>query len=286
MQSSTTEAAQVVPHRFFIVGYNISHSLSPTIHNTGFSELGLPHHYSIFETPEINSSVRQLLCQPDFGGASVTYPHKLQVHPLLDELSESAKALGAVNTVVVEETSLGRKLKGDNTDWSGILKCIQRSNVQDYRRAIVIGAGGAARAAVYALQSMEIQRIMLVNRTRSRAEGIVKDFPTITFDLCDHLAEASNANIIIGCIPANDVTDADIPPHIFGSGPGVIVEMSYRPPMSALMRMGSYQTAWQIFNGVDVLKEQAYTQFELWTGSKAPVSAIEKALGLKTKATI
>jgi len=269
---------QIPSRQFFIFGNNISHSLSPTIHNTGFAELGLPHQYSIYQTPQIDDNVRQIIQHPEFGGASVTYPHKLNVQPLLDSISEPATALGAVNTIIVEEGTSGRKLKGDNTDWSGILSCIQRSKLDGYKGAIVIGAGGAARAAVYALQKWGYQRVAIVNRTKSAAERLAADFPSLHFDICDSLRQAPKANVIVGCIPADDVKDEDIPAHIFSKGLGVVVEMSYRPPISALMRAVSGQEKWQVFNGVDVLREQAYAQFQLWTGRRAPITVIEEAL--------
>lgn len=88
--------------QFYIIGNNISHSLSPTIHNVAFAHYGLAHHYSIPQTPNIvDDSVLFLIHRPEFGGASVTYPHKLAIQPLLHSLSPAAIAVGAVNTVIV-----------------------------------------------------------------------------------------------------------------------------------------------------------------------------------------
>lgn len=120
---------QIPAKRFYIFGHNISHSLSPMIHNTAFQELGLPHHYSIHQTPQIDGPVERILQDPSFGGASVTYPHKLEIPPLLRSLSQSAVSIGAVNTVVVRQSSDDpgqRTLHGDNSDWSGIRNCIQK----------------------------------------------------------------------------------------------------------------------------------------------------------------
>ena len=137
---------------FYIFGDKIGHSLSPVIHNAAFTELSLPHNYSPFSTQQINDQVRQILTQSNFGGASVTAPHKLQIQPLLDSLTDAVMKIGAVNTVTVDE-SRGRRLLGHNTDWLGILALISQRLTHPTGDAMVIGAGGAARAAVFALQT-------------------------------------------------------------------------------------------------------------------------------------
>jgi pentafunctional AROM polypeptide len=268
----------LLPRRdFYIIGNNISHSLSPAIHNAAFAELGLPHNYSIHQTPQIDDSIQEMLCDEHFGGASVTYPHKLNIQPLLDSVSVSAMKIGAVNTVVVEDSASGRVLRGDNTDWLGILQCIKHSMIT-CQTAVVVGAGGAARAAVFALQHLGVQRIAVVNRTRSTAERLAADFSGLRLELYQSMNEAPAANIIIGCIPADDVREDDIPSHLFADGEGLVIEMAYRPPVTALMRVGKRHVGWTVLGGVDILKEQAYAQFQLWTGRKAPVLAILEAL--------
>lgn len=271
--------------KFVILGNNISHSLSPVIHNTAFTELGLPHHYSIYQTPQFDDSVKDLLKSRDFGGASVTYPHKLNIQPFLDSISENARIIGAVNTVVLresEEDPTRRTLIGENTDWLGIQKCIQNSGAQlnDSNTAIVIGAGGAARAAIYALQELGCSRIIIVNRTMKRAKEMVSSFPTIEFSVVQTLQDVSTpVNCIVACVPADDMTQADIPQTIFVSNQsGVLVEMAYRPKVTAIMEVARRLELWSVFSGLDVLKGQAYAQFELWTGYRAPVLAIADAL--------
>ncbi|KIW11327.1 shikimate-5-dehydrogenase [Exophiala spinifera] len=276
---------QLPKRNFYIFGNNISHSLSPTIHNTAFAELGLPHHYSIHQTLRIDDTVRDLIQSPQFGGASVTFPHKLNIQPLLDSESDASTRLGAVNTVIAEDNGTGRRtLRGENTDWIGIMRCIQGSGLTKFDVGIVVGAGGAARAAVYAYRQLGVQQIALVNRTRSTAERLVADFSPSKIDIYTSLAEAPPADVIVSCIPADDVTEADIPEHIFASGAGVVIEMSYRPPVSALMRVASRQPGWKVEDGVAVLKEQAYCQFEVWTGRRAPVLVIREALDKRNAA--
>lgn len=270
---------QIPKRLFYIFGNNISHSLSPTIHNTAFAELGLPHHYSIYETPEINNDVVELMTSPNFGGASVTFPHKLQVQPHLQSLSASAQALGAVNTIVVNSTPAGRQLRGDNTDWLGIRNCIKNSGVElQGNHATVLGSGGAARAACFALQNLGYGRINVVNRTTENAERLAKVFPATQFDIQESLSASPPTSLIVACIPADDLSPSDIPDHIFAEGGGVVIEMAYRPVVTALMEVASKRSGWKVTGGVDVLREQGYAQFQLWTGRRAPVKVIEASI--------
>lgn len=276
---------RISKQKMFIIGHNISHSLSPTIHNAGFAELGLPHHYSIHQAPQIDESVERILKDPDFGGASVTYPHKLNIQPFLDSISENAVSMGAVNTVVVRQSADKpgqRTLVGDNTDWVGIRNCIQSSPValESSSTPLVIGAGGAARAALYALQQLGISNVTVVNRSKARAEGLASSFPALNISILNSLQQVdAPVNCIVACIPADDVTENDIPSKLFAPGkPGILVEMAYRPTVTALMKVVQGLGSWSISNGVEVLREQAYAQFELWTGYRAPVLAIEEAV--------
>lgn len=274
--------------KFYIFGHNISHSLSPTIHNEGFKHTGFDGHYTIHESPEVDSSVATLLADPDFGGASVTFPHKLQVAHLLDSVTAAAEKIGAVNTISKKD---GR-LCGDNTDWSGVKACIDGAGVPGLADgpAIVLGAGGAARAACYALVELGITRVLVVNRTRANAEVMASRFPEASFDIFGTLQEAVEASttaaarIVIGCIPADDLTEDKIPAGLFGGAEsGVLVEMAYRPPVTGMEKAAAKHPGWRIFKGVDVLREQGYAQFSIWTGKEAPKEAMSRAVDEELK---
>jgi shikimate 5-dehydrogenase len=146
------------------------------------------------------------MTHPDFGGASVTYPHKLRIRSLLHSISPRAEKIGAVNTVVVREVSDERRLLGDNTDWEGIKACVLKSGVDlKGKSALVLGAGGAARAAVFAVQEMGIMDVV-VNRTRAKAEDMVKDFDELRFRVCGSLGEVCSSGergsrVVIACVP-------------------------------------------------------------------------------------
>lgn len=272
-----------VTKKFYIFGHKISHSLSPTIHNAGFKHTSFNGHYTIHESPEVDSSIAALLADPDFGGASVTFPHKLQVAGLLDSVSAAAEKISAINTISRKDG----KLYGDNTDWIGVKTCIDGARIPGLTDApaIVLGAGGAARAACHALVEMGVPRILVINRTRANAEAMVSRFPEARFDIYGTLEEAVEASetaparVVIGCIPADDLTEDKIPAKLFGAvGSGVLVEMAYKPPVTGMEKAAAKHPSWRIFKGVDILKEQGYAQFSIWTGKEAPKEVMSRAM--------
>ncbi|KAM0542088.1 hypothetical protein ACHAPJ_012951 [Fusarium lateritium] len=279
--------------QFFIFGHNISHSLSPDLHNAGFKALDLPHHYQIHESENVDETVEELINRPDFGGASVTFPHKLQIGRLLDSVSTQGESIGAINTVVVKELGGRRSLYGDNTDWIGIKRCITKSGVRNFETssAVVLGAGGAARAACFALQTLGYRDIILVNRTLSKAQDLASRFSDLKPRAFSTLQEAAvqdaQVQLIIACVPADDLGEDEIPPGLFsGTGEGVLVEMAYRPQVTGMMTVAGRHSNWKVYRGVDVLEEQAYAQFELWTGRQAPVEVMHAAMQTRLKGHI
>lgn len=279
---------QLPKKKFHIFGHNISHSLSPTLHNAGFNELGLPHHYSIHQTESVDVTVEDLVNRDDFGGASVTFPHKLQVGRLLDSLSFVAAKVGAVNTIIVRTVDGRRTLMGDNTDWLGIKRCVVSASLSDIQSsaALVLGAGGAARAACYAVEEMGIKDLIIVNRTRSKADDMAASFPacnTYVFDTLEaaSLSAPSPIRVIVACVPADHLLEDKIPPALYAADTGVLVEMAYRPQVTGMMKMAERKPGWNIFRGIDVLEEQAYAQFELWLEVPAPTLAMGAAMRAK-----
>jgi len=276
---------------FFIFGNNISHTLSPHMHNAAFAKLRFPGHYTVHETKAVDESVERLMRQSDFGGASVTFPHKLQIGKFVDAITPRAVSVGAVNTVVVKQSESGRVLEGDNTDWSGIRSCIVKNHLRDIESstAVVLGAGGAARAACYALETLRVKDVIIVNRSRSNAEEMARHFAGLSTQVCAKLDDVNSAaktpvRIVVGCIPADDLMEDNVPSNLFsGVESGVLVEMAYRPLETGLMKVASRYSGWRVSKGMDVLREQAYAQFELWTGQDAPIEVMEEAMEVELK---
>ncbi|EMD32442.1 hypothetical protein CERSUDRAFT_161831 [Gelatoporia subvermispora B] len=290
IQTALNLIGQLPARRFFLFGNPIKHSMSPTLHNTGFEILGLPHKYELLETETIGE-IKATLASSDFGGASVTIPFKLDVLPLLDALSPEAEAIGAVNTIIPQRKADGSCiLYGDNTDWLGISRSIRTAmptSMKHPEAALVIGAGGTSRAAIYALHKLGVQRIYLFNRTRRSAEVLANAFPDVEVEILETLgtwpAGGPAPTIIVSTVPASaTTTDPSVknalylPISMFESATGgVVVDMAYKPAETPLLALAENQgDQWKTVKGVQVLLEQGYEQFQLWTGRRCPKATV------------
>ncbi|CAO1630194.1 unnamed protein product [Parajaminaea phylloscopi] len=304
--------------KFALFGKPIAHSLSPCLHNTAHQTLGLPGHYERFETDVISEEVKSYIRSADFGGASVTIPLKLEIMPLLDELTAEAKIIGAVNTVIpVREAGVGSpvKLVGDNTDWRAIHSLCSRAlsagraskasqGAGQPFSALVIGAGGSARAALYAAHRLGCDTIYLYNRTRDNAVKLAAEVPAswnvqvVSKPTAGPEGMTVLPRIIVSNVPADGTglegavdaagqAPAVILPAEMLSHPecGVVVDMSYKPhhtPLMELVRqrnatLAGASTTWTAVPGFSILLEQGCQQFELWTGRRAPRQKVETA---------
>lgn len=210
------------PMRFLIYGANVSFSLSPAMHNAAYEACGMPHTYRTHSASSLEDFVA-LVREPDFGGAAIVQPFKTKALPMMDVLSPQAKAIGALNTVIPlrdesiiksVSTEVGifrernrtgevKALYGDNTDWIGIRACIRRglspaNTVRPQSTGLVCGAGGMARAAIYAMISLGVQNIFVCNRTRGNAE-----------ELAEHYNRLIRASAIVDLSPA-DVSSTSV----------------------------------------------------------------------------
>ncbi|KAF8316173.1 Pentafunctional AroM protein [Clavulina sp. PMI_390] len=303
---------QVPTKKFYLFGTPIGHSQSPTIHNTGFSVLGLPHNYSLLETKEVDAEIEKTVNSPDFGGASVTIPHKLAIMPLLTALSDHAKMIGAVNTIIPREENGKRILFGDNTDWLAIRDTAAANLVHPVNSkttGLVIGAGGTSRAAIYALHQLGVGHIYIYNRTQRAAHELVQSFPAeYNLTVLEALDEYPNGapSIIVSSVPATatSLTKQEgtllLQKSIFSSPEGgVVIDMAYKPADTPLLQLANSVSdelaaiprlepppgevappvpTWTRVPGIAILLEQGYRQFEMWTTRKAPRGAIQKAV--------
>ncbi|KAK7746624.1 3-dehydroquinate dehydratase (3-dehydroquinase) [Diatrype stigma] len=266
---------------FYLFGKPISASRSPALHNALFRQTGLPHEYSLFET-DVAADVKDLIRSPYFGGASVTIPLKLDIMELLDEISDSAKIIGAVNTIVPKTDGGKTRLLGDNTDWRGMVYSLRSagavaatagsSSSTSNSSALVVGSGGTSRAAIYALHSLGYSPIYVVARNAQRAGELASSFPE-DFKI-EPVADASLVrhlpSTVITTVPADRPLDPSIrelmdtvlrqqPEQPAGSPPRILLEMAYKPRRTALMELAeSY--GWVTLPGLEVLASQGYYQ--------------------------
>ncbi|KAB5585386.1 EPSP synthase-domain-containing protein [Coniochaeta sp. 2T2.1] len=277
---------ELEPRTFYLFGKPISSSRSPALHNTLFHQSGLPHQYSLFETDSV-SDIRDLIRAPHFGGASVTIPLKLDVIPLLDEVSSAARAIGAVNTIVPVPVAGQRAqhLLGDNTDWAGMVFCLRSAGLVKRARAspgsaLVVGSGGTTRAAIYALHSLNYLPIYMVARNGAAVKTIAESFPA-EYDIRpletpEQAARLSGSlpSVVITTIPADKPIDSSMRevlvavlrhPKASKEGPRVLLELAYTPRHTALMQLAE-DAGWRTIPGLEVLAAQGWYQFQMWTG--------------------
>lgn len=264
---------------FFLAGYPISASMSPTLHKAGFDALGLPHEYVLAEMDDI-SKIKSAL-KGDVFGASVTIP--LKVHLLSSNIctsvSESAMKIGAINTVIKRADGCWL---GDNTDWLGIRNSVLKRfrNFNDCT-GVILGAGGTARAACYALQSLGITNIRIWNRTFAKSVILANEFGCIAVEKIGD-AVADNITpcriVIVGTIPSGaQETIGDLSSLFKHSCQGMTIDMAYRPRQTKLLKI-SAEYGYSTVEGIEVLLEQGFEQFERWTKIPAPRRSIMDAV--------
>lgn len=253
-----------------LVGLPVMHSVSPHMHNAAFATAGVNGVYLPLEVRDVESFVRRMIhprtreLDWNVRGLSVTAPHKSNVMELLDWIEPDAREIGAVNTIVVEDDRLG----GYNTDARGLITPLREllGDLKDTRVA-VIGAGGAARAAVWALRN-EQARVTLFARAPYKARSISENFAVP----CEALPAASfrSYDIVINATPACPAVAEQL------AGAALVYDLIYNPIETGFLKEGR-KAGCQTLGGLPMLVAQARLQFELWTGKTAPAEIMYDA---------
>lgn len=264
---------------FGVIGYPVAHSLSPVMMNRAFDVCRLACHYLAMEVTELSSDL-DILSKVGFEGLSVTVPYKEEVIKLVNRIDPEAVEIGAVNSLKRHENGW----EGRNTDWIGVIKALEGavSSGTSFRgrKALVVGAGGAARAVIFALKNMGMD-VTIANRTVEKAELLaqhfscqvvalpaLKNFESRTWDVIVQTTSVGMKGYAEGLSP--------VPDHLFA--PGVIaMDVVYTPRWTAFLRNAKNRGAQVVF-GSEMLLYQGVAQFEWWLGIKAPVEAMREAL--------
>ncbi|MEU9385578.1 shikimate dehydrogenase [Streptomyces sp. NPDC048279] len=262
--------------RAAVLGKPIAHSLSPVLHRAAYDELGLTEwSYERFEVDETRLPGFLGQLGPEWAGLSLTMPLKRAVIPLVDEISETAASVDAVNTVVFTED--GRRL-GDNTDIPGMVAALREHGIEQVDSAAVLGAGATASSALAALARICTGEVVAYVRSEERAAemrhwGERLDVDVRTADWAD-AAQALHAPLVIATTPAGttDALAAAVPER-----PTTLFDVLYHPwPTALAARWSMFGGA--VVSGLDLLVHQAVLQVEEMTGRvPVPVDAMRRA---------
>ena len=253
-----------------VLGFPVGHSRSPAMMNAAFAELGLDWRYLHLPVPpELFAETVRALPASGYRGANVTIPHKLAAHELADELTEAAAAIGAVNTLSFED---GR-VTGDNTDAGGLIDAL---GDQHPASALVLGAGGAARAAVWALREAGAA-VTVWNRTPERGRALADEFGVVSVDRPPDVELLVNATSI--GLARDDSLDAL--PRVEAA---IVVDLVYGSEPTELVRWAERRGA-RVIDGLEVLVRQGARSFERWTGQMAPVDTMRRAASSPVSST-
>lgn len=261
--------------RLGLIGYPLSHTLSPAMHTAALRALGLEGGYLALETPGEALAWRMEEVRREYRGVNVTVPHKEAVMPYLDFLSPEARSIGAVNTIVNRE---GR-LEGYNTDAPGFLKGLEEAGIE-YRgvKALILGAGGAARAIAWALRQAGAQ-VRIANRTLERAAQLQREFGLgeVTDDelVLSGMARSSELIVNTTTVGLQDPTATPLRAECFPER-GTVVDIVYNPPETRLLREAR-AAGLKTLGGLPMLVWQGALAFELWTGLLPPVGVMYQA---------
>lgn len=255
-----------------LIGYPLSHSLSPRMQNAAFAARGLDWAYvPVPVEPERLEAAAAGLAALGFAGANVTIPHKRAIVAFCDELDDVAERAGSVNTIAVRE---GRLL-GSSTDGAAVVDALDAPGA----RVLVLGAGGAAQAVATALLDADAEALTVAARDPERAHALASRLLTLFPEREIHAAEAwpptsAGASIVVNATPVWEHALVDV------EQTQQVVDLAYRPDGEPTAHAAAAQAAGckTIVDGLDVLVAQGAASFERWTGLAAPIAVMRAAV--------
>lgn len=268
-----------------LIGYPLGHSRSPVLHHAALAAAGLEGEYRLFPIPPSVEGTAQIgslikgLRQGELHGLNITIPHKQTVLPFLDRRTTVAQAVGAVNTIFIDSQG---QATGDNTDVPGFLRDLQRLVGSTVGSALVLGAGGSARAVVFAL-SQAGWRIHVIARREEQAAALIAEIGVSA--QTGPLTEQTLAKTSIGCDLLVNTTPLGMFPEVGGCPwpedlplppRAAIYDLVYNPVETVLLRRAR-QAGLPAVNGSGMLIAQAALAFQRWTGLEPPFEIMERA---------
>ena len=267
-----------------VIGHPISHSKSPFIHGYWLTQYGIDGEYKTYDIDPaaLDAGVRGLV-DGGLAGFNVTLPHKQNIMPLCKTVSDEARLIGAVNTITVLKNG---DLHGHNTDAFGFAQNLKETIPEfkwDGASATVIGAGGAARAILYALRQNGVADIRITNRTRESAENLAAPYKANVIDWDDRNASVCGTDLIINTTSLGMKGQNQLEIDLSGITENTVVyDIVYTPLMTPLLQQAEQQGA-KIVTGIGMLLHQARPGFEAWFGHFPNVTEELEALILGIK---
>lgn len=242
--------------KYGIIGFPLGHSFSPGFFNEKFKNEGIDAIYEKYELPQIDSLPETLAMNPELKGLNVTIPYKQQVMSYLNEMSEEATAIGAVNVVKVTRNGKKLHLKGFNSDVIGFTRSIEPYIDSHHKKALVLGTGGASKAIEYGLHKLGLETLKVSRR---------KSDDTNTYD--DITPEMIREyNVIVNCTPVGMYPHTDECPQLpyeSMDNHTLLYDLIYNPDETLFMKKGKANGA-VVKNGLEMLLLQAYASWEFW----------------------
>ena len=265
-----------------LIGHPVEHSFSPPMHNAAFDALGMDYAYVAFDVNPSNvKSAIEGARSLNIKGFNVTIPHKIEVMKYLDEIDEVAALIGAVNTIDF------KNLKGYNTDGIGAVKAIEEVTSIKGKSVIVAGAGGASRAISFYIAKYGASNLTILNRNVEKAQNLANDVNEsglIDNVKSDSIQEINNylvdADILIDTTPIGMHPNIDDTPIVCEEDMHEVLavfDAVYNPNETVLIKEAIKAGAKPVY-GIKMLLYQGAESFEIWTGKKAPVDVMERAL--------
>jgi shikimate dehydrogenase len=271
-----------------LIGWPVSHTFSPAMHNAALESLHLNWVYVPLPVPpeQVGAALAGLPAL-GFRGVNITVPHKQAVMPFLDEISPAVKAIGAVNTILVEQES-GR-LKGYNTDWRGFLADLKALDLSvNGRDCLVLGAGGSARGVVYGLNQAGARVVILARRVE-QAQQLAADLGEGSVQSIWPLAKIEEVAAQVDMPLIINTTPLGMSPNVDGSPwpeevpfpvGAFVYDLVYNPRQTQLMRQ-AVAAGWPTSNGLGMLLRQGAASLALWSGLQPDLAVMESALKME-----
>ena len=267
-----------------IIGYPVKHTLSPYMHNAAFNKLGIKAVYVPFSVrPELLKEAFIFLKECGISGFNITIPHKSEAMRHIDEVEPVARAIGAVNTVLVK----GGKLIGYNTDYTGFLRSLKEELkfIPKSKTVLVMGAGGASRAVSFGLASHGAKNIYIYDVMAERADDLAQRIGKCFLQARvrsisgQEIADcAANSELFVNCTPLGMKKDDPLPVDAAFLHKGLkLYDIAYTPAETKLVKAAK-QKGVKACGGIGMLLYQGVEAFEIWTGKKAPVELMRREL--------